>query len=70
MADIAGGSETPSMVRKILQWKREGGEQAESLWKHLDESNRKVKDALEHLLHVQHTFDKLPLIARGRTRLL
>jgi phosphomevalonate kinase len=32
LGDVSGGSGTPSMVRKIQQWKREGGYEALALW--------------------------------------
>lgn len=32
MGDVHGGSETPSMVRKVLAWRGEGGEEAGRIW--------------------------------------
>lgn len=35
LGDVCGGSNTPSMVSKVLKWKREGGDQAAELWQKL-----------------------------------
>ena len=32
MGDVNGGSETPSMVRKVLSWRESGGEAAARTW--------------------------------------
>jgi len=50
MADVCGGSESPSMARKVMAWKK-GPEQklADRLWKNLAEINGKLYDALRRM---------------------
>jgi len=55
MADVCGGSETPSMVRKILAWKQgdegkaEGEEDPMTLWNGLASVNDQVEAAFADL---------------------
>ncbi|OLL25499.1 Phosphomevalonate kinase, partial [Neolecta irregularis DAH-3] len=49
MADVDAGSETPSMVRKVLAWKAEARDMAETLWTNLGESNSRLIKAFEKL---------------------
>lgn len=43
LADVQGGSETPGMVKKVEDWKNNGGERAAELWKELAKSNRTIE---------------------------
>jgi phosphomevalonate kinase len=49
MADVRGGSETPSMVRKILAWKDGGGVGSQGLWDTLTAANDHFKAVVEEL---------------------
>lgn len=49
LADVRGGSETPSMVRKILAWRRERPDEALEVWTRLSEGNRRVEMLLNGL---------------------
>ena len=46
LADTAVGSKTPGMVRKILKWKAEGGDDAAATWNGLIEANAAVEASL------------------------
>ncbi|KAK6454934.1 Phosphomevalonate kinase [Scheffersomyces xylosifermentans] len=49
MGDIQGGSETPKLVSKILQWKKEKPEQSSALYKDLNAANESLITALDEL---------------------
>eukprot|EP00588_Corethron_pennatum_P012416 CAMPEP_0194274634 /NCGR_PEP_ID=MMETSP0169-20130528/7669_1 /TAXON_ID=218684 /ORGANISM="Corethron pennatum, Strain L29A3" /LENGTH=403 /DNA_ID=CAMNT_0039017885 /DNA_START=75 /DNA_END=1282 /DNA_ORIENTATION=- len=49
LADVRGGSETPSMVRRVLAWRRDGGPEATQLWDGLVRTNRAVHATLARL---------------------
>ncbi|KAK9369817.1 ribosomal protein S5 domain 2-type protein [Lipomyces kononenkoae] len=42
MGDVTGGSETPAMVQKVLQWRKDGGKSAEGVWTALGKANEKL----------------------------
>ncbi|MES1910465.1 MAG: hypothetical protein MHM6MM_003052 [Cercozoa sp. M6MM] len=48
LADVFGGSETPSMVRKVLAW-RDSGDEAQCKWRHVAHCNA----------HIDACFDRL-----------
>lgn len=52
MADVRGGSETPSMVRKILAWRESGGAAAHAVWTALCECNVDIADKIGRLVHL------------------
>lgn len=39
MCDVDCGSETPGMVKKVLKWREESKDEAERIWKRLQEGN-------------------------------
>ncbi|KAJ1648635.1 phosphomevalonate kinase [Coemansia erecta] len=44
LADVDAGSNTPSMVRSILQWKKSDPERATAIWDSLDKANNRIRD--------------------------
>lgn len=56
MGDIAGGSETPKLVSKVLQWKKNMPEESASLYSALDGANEELMTALASL-HDLHRMD-------------
>ena len=53
MGDVCGGSETPSMVRKVLAWKSGGGVVAAEQWRLLACANDEIA-AAARVLHAAH----------------
>ncbi|KAK2745466.1 phosphomevalonate kinase [Onygenales sp. PD_40] len=51
LADVDCGSETPGMVKKVLQWREKNREQADELWAELQENNEKLRLLLKELAH-------------------
>ncbi|CAJ0826772.1 2228_t:CDS:2 [Entrophospora sp. SA101] len=49
LADIDTGSNTPSMVSKVLQWRKNDPEQANKLWEELNKYNKFLADNLTKL---------------------
>ncbi|KAF5393505.1 hypothetical protein D9757_000591 [Collybiopsis confluens] len=49
LADIDHGSDTPSLVGKVLQWRKNNPEQAHTLWSRVDQLNQSLASALSHL---------------------
>ena len=49
IGDVCGGSETPSMVRKVLAWKREGGDDAVAQWLEVARHNERIEQSLRRL---------------------
>ncbi|KAJ1956311.1 phosphomevalonate kinase, partial [Linderina pennispora] len=43
LADVDAGSNTPSMVRKILQWKKAFPEKSDKLWQSLHDANAQIR---------------------------
>ncbi|KAI8054510.1 Phosphomevalonate kinase [Syncephalis plumigaleata] len=58
MADVAAGSHTPSMVSKVLAWRKQNPIQADTLWKTLNDKNELV---LVQLMQLQtlYTEDRM-----------
>ncbi|KAJ2087688.1 phosphomevalonate kinase [Coemansia sp. RSA 986] len=44
LADVDSGSNTPSMVKKVLQWQEAHPEESSKLWKSLDAANSQIRD--------------------------
>ncbi|KAF8200810.1 phosphomevalonate kinase [Pholiota molesta] len=55
LADVDAGSDTPSLVGKVLKWRKEKNVEADALWKHLDQLNQSLAQVLLQLsqLHDQ-----------------
>ncbi|PPR07378.1 hypothetical protein CVT26_013694 [Gymnopilus dilepis] len=55
LADVDAGSDTPSLVGKVLKWRKERKAEADALWTHLDQLNQSLARTLLHLskLHDQ-----------------
>ncbi|KAF8973271.1 ribosomal protein S5 domain 2-type protein [Flammula alnicola] len=55
LADVDAGSDTPSLVGKVLKWRKEKNIEADALWKHLDQLNQSLAQTLLQLskLHDQ-----------------
>ncbi|EGV63439.1 phosphomevalonate kinase [Yamadazyma tenuis] len=49
MGDVAGGSETPRMVSKVLQWRKDHPEQSAKVYADLNTANRQFIAALSRL---------------------
>ncbi|BGP33337.1 phosphomevalonate kinase [Rhodotorula toruloides] len=49
LADVDAGSNTPSMVGKVMQWKKAAPEEAERVWSELGRSNEKLRDVFAEL---------------------
>lgn len=49
LADVDAGSDTPSLVGKVLKWRKEKSIEADALWKHLDQLNQSLAQTLLHL---------------------
>ena len=54
MGDIEGGSETPKMVAKVLQWRKDNPIESKQIYDHLNKANNDFIDALERLNKVQN----------------
>ncbi|KAF5370682.1 hypothetical protein D9758_001804 [Tetrapyrgos nigripes] len=46
LADVDAGSDTPSLVGKVLAWRKEKKEEAEELWKTIDHLNQSLASTL------------------------
>ncbi|CAG8626518.1 504_t:CDS:2 [Paraglomus brasilianum] len=49
LADVDAGSHTPSMVGKVLAWRKTNPEKATKLWNELGACNQKIEDGLRYL---------------------
>jgi len=49
LADVDAGSDTPSLVGKVLKWRKDDAAQANALWEALDKENQSLASALLHL---------------------
>ncbi|CAO2650364.1 Nn.00g016560.m01.CDS01 [Neocucurbitaria sp. VM-36] len=49
MCDVDCGSETPGMVRKVLAWRQENKEEADGIWKELQQGNEALAAELTRL---------------------
>ncbi|KAK4054976.1 phosphomevalonate kinase [Microbotryomycetes sp. JL221] len=50
LADVDAGSNTPSMVGKVMKWKQSQPEQAETLWNKLKNSNSDLAESFASLI--------------------
>ncbi|GAA6025542.1 hypothetical protein JCM10207_008893 [Rhodosporidiobolus poonsookiae] len=53
LADVDAGSNTPSMVGKVLAWKKAQADEAEKVWAQLAASNERVAEACGRLTEAQ-----------------
>ncbi|OJJ50813.1 hypothetical protein ASPZODRAFT_126761 [Penicilliopsis zonata CBS 506.65] len=51
LADVDCGSQTPSMVRKVLEWRKNNQKEADLLWTNLQNNNEKLRQELKQLAH-------------------
>ena len=49
LADVDAGSDTPSLVGKVLKWRKENPEEAKALWDTIDALNTKLANVLSGL---------------------
>ncbi|KAJ2801288.1 phosphomevalonate kinase, partial [Coemansia guatemalensis] len=49
LADVDAGSNTPSMVKKVLFWRETNPQQANALWTSLDEANNRIRQLWDDL---------------------
>ncbi|CAD6572395.1 MAG: phosphomevalonate kinase [Cyphobasidiales sp. Tagirdzhanova-0007] len=49
LADVDVGSDTPSMVGRVLKWRKEKPEESDTLWKRIEESNSRLSTNFEKL---------------------
>ncbi|KAF9244904.1 ribosomal protein S5 domain 2-type protein [Melanogaster broomeanus] len=49
LADVSAGSNTPSLVSKVLKWRKEKAEEADKLWADIDKSNEALATGLRTL---------------------
>ncbi|KAI3640513.1 hypothetical protein MIR68_001391 [Amoeboaphelidium protococcarum] len=64
LADVHGGSSTPSMVKKVLQWKNENPEGGEELFQSLHQANQAVAVLLEELCEIEVSADEISQLAQ------
>lgn len=55
LCDVDCGSQTPSMVKKVLAWRDQNREEADALWASLQENNEKLRLELRRLCHDRGT---------------
>lgn len=59
MCDVSCGSQTPGMVKQVLKWRQDTGEEAEELWRRLQQSNEDLAQELVNLAENGGSYDKL-----------
>ncbi|KAJ1946173.1 phosphomevalonate kinase [Kickxella alabastrina] len=55
LADVDAGSNTPSMVRKVIQYQKSSPREATALWSTLDVANTNIRTLWDHLTAAAHT---------------
>ncbi|QKX59219.1 uncharacterized protein TRUGW13939_06351 [Talaromyces rugulosus] len=53
LCDVDCGSQTPSMVRKVLEWRKQNREEADQLWDDLQANNEKLRTELRRFSHTR-----------------
>jgi phosphomevalonate kinase len=53
LCDVDCGSQTPSMVRKVLEWRKQNREEADQLWDNLQANNEKLRTELRRFSHTR-----------------
>lgn len=53
LGDVCGGSNSPSMARAVLQWRKDDAAAANVLWRDLACTNRRLLSALQRLHHLE-----------------
>lgn len=53
LADVDAGTDTPSFVGKVLNWRKENEVVADELWGHLGKANDSLGDLLQSLAGLQ-----------------
>ena len=56
LADVDAGSDTPSLVGRVLKWRKENSEDAKARWDALDALNQKLSRVLLHLSEEEATY--------------
>ncbi|EJD03369.1 Phosphomevalonate kinase [Fomitiporia mediterranea MF3/22] len=59
LADVDAGSDTPSLVGKVLKWHKASGAESVALWDALAASNEAFAAALLHLSELQSKYEEL-----------
>ncbi|KAF9268879.1 Phosphomevalonate kinase [Marasmius fiardii PR-910] len=49
LADVDAGSDTPSLVGKVLQWRKQDSVKAEAVWNEIDQKNQSLVKTLQQL---------------------
>ncbi|KAJ5587549.1 Phosphomevalonate kinase eukaryotic [Penicillium hispanicum] len=49
LCDVECGSQTPSMVKKVLEWRKENRKEADILWASLQNNNERLRQELKRL---------------------
>ncbi|KAJ5339480.1 hypothetical protein N7452_006208 [Penicillium brevicompactum] len=49
LCDVDCGSETPSMVKKVLEWRKNNRQEADTLWDSLQNNNERLRQELKRL---------------------
>ncbi|KAI0785604.1 ribosomal protein S5 domain 2-type protein [Abortiporus biennis] len=57
LADVDAGSDTPSLVGKVLKWRKERPEEAKELWDHINLLNQKLSKTLRELNILAEKFE-------------
>ncbi|KGQ01745.1 phosphomevalonate kinase [Paracoccidioides lutzii Pb01] len=55
LCDVDCGSQTPGMVKKVLQWREENREEADALWDELQTNNEKLRLLLKELVQASYS---------------
>jgi phosphomevalonate kinase len=49
LCDVECGSQTPTMVKKVLEWRKNNRSEADKLWASLQKNNEDLRQELKHL---------------------
>jgi phosphomevalonate kinase len=53
LGEISGGSNTPKMVSKLLEWRKENFEECESYWKDLDNLQSRLLEQFSKIAEME-----------------